>query len=89
MSCLATIEMSSFRDAMMSLFTGGHDGRRGHDHVVRQGEMRRLHIIHKVLEGAIKQVEASEILSLSCRQIRRVVKRIKIEGNHLISSKII
>jgi hypothetical protein len=49
--------------------------------MLRQRELRRLHVLEKVLEGAIKQVEASEILSLSCRQIRRVVKRIKIEGD--------
>jgi transposase-like protein len=49
--------------------------------MVRQGELKRLHVIQKVLEGIIKQVEAGEILSLSCRQIRRIVKRIKMEGD--------
>jgi hypothetical protein len=49
--------------------------------MVGQRELRRLHVIQKVLERVIKQVEASEILSLSCRQIRRIVKRIKIEGD--------
>jgi len=44
------------------------------------GEIRRLHVIRKVLEGVIKQVEAAEILSLSGRQIRRIVKRIRCEG---------
>jgi len=43
-------------------------------------ELRRLHVIEKVLEGGLKQVEAAEILCLSCRHIRRVVKRIKQEG---------
>ncbi|HSB06129.1 MAG TPA: ISNCY family transposase [Thermodesulfobacteriota bacterium] len=43
-------------------------------------EPRRLHVIQKVLEGGLKQVEATEILSLSCRHIRRVVKRVKQEG---------
>ena len=55
--------------------------------MLRQRELRRLHVLEKVLEGAIKQVEASEILSLSCRQIRRVVKRIKIEGDKGIIHK--
>ena len=32
MSCLATLEMSSFRHAKMPFFRGGHDGRRGHYH---------------------------------------------------------
>jgi hypothetical protein len=45
------------------------------------GEIRRLHVIRKVLEGVIKQVEAAEILSLSGRQIRRIVKRIRCEGD--------
>ena len=60
---------------------GGHDGRRGHDHMARQGELKRLHVIEKVLEGIVKQVEAAEILSLSGRQIRRIVKRIRSEGS--------
>jgi transposase len=45
-----------------------------------QGELKRLHVIGKVLEGIVKQVEAAEILSLSGRQIRRIVKRIRSEG---------
>jgi transposase len=55
--------------------------------MLRQRELRRLHVLEKVLERAIKQVEASEILSLSCRQIRRMVKRIKIEGDKGIIHK--
>jgi hypothetical protein len=49
--------------------------------MVRQGELKRLHVIRKVLERVIKQVEAAEILSLSERQIRRMVKRIRREGD--------
>ena len=49
--------------------------------MARQGELKRLHVIQKVLEGMIKQVEAAEILSLSGRQIRRIVKRIRSEGS--------
>ena len=45
-----------------------------------QEEPMRLHVIEKVLEGGLKQVEAAEILSLSSRHIRRVVKRVKQEG---------
>ncbi len=45
-----------------------------------QEELRRLQVIEKVLEGGMKQVETSEILSLSCRHIGRVVKRVKQEG---------
>jgi transposase len=46
-----------------------------------QEELKRLHVIQKVLEGIVKQVEAAEILSLSRRQIRRIVKRIRGEGS--------
>lgn len=48
--------------------------------MVRQGELKRLHVIQKVMEKVIQQVEASAILSLSTRQIGRIVKRIRIEG---------
>ena len=44
-------------------------------------ELRRLHIIQKAIEGLMKQAEAAEILSLSDRQIRRVIKRVRIEGD--------
>ena len=46
-----------------------------------QEELRRLHVIQKVLERGMKQVVAAEILSLSSRHIRRVVKRVQEEGN--------
>jgi predicted HTH domain antitoxin len=40
-----------------------------------QKELKRLHVIHKVVEGVLTQVRAAEIISLSERQIRRIVKR--------------
>jgi hypothetical protein len=49
--------------------------------MVRQGELKRLHVIRKVLERVIKQVEAAEVLGLSGRQIRRMVRRIREEGD--------
>jgi len=49
--------------------------------MIRQKELRRLHVIHRVLDGEITQVKASEMLSLSERQIRRIVKRIGQEGD--------
>ena len=55
--------------------------------MARQGEIKRLHVIEKVLEKVLKQVEAAEILSLSRRQIRRIVKRIRIEGDKGIVHK--
>ena len=44
-------------------------------------ELKRSHIIHKVLDKELKQIRAAEILSLSDRQMRRIVKRVRKEGN--------
>ena len=43
-------------------------------------ELRRLHVIQQVLERKMKQVQAAEVLGLSDRQIRRLVKRVGTEG---------
>jgi hypothetical protein len=43
-------------------------------------ELRRLHLIRKVQEKVIRQEEAGEVLSLSVRQIRRIEKRVREEG---------
>jgi transposase len=45
-----------------------------------QRELKRLHIVQKVIEGRLKRTEAAEILSLSIRQTGRVIIRIKEEG---------
>ena len=55
--------------------------------VVRQEELKRLHVIKRVLERVMKQVKAAEILSLSPRHIRRIVKRIKTEGERGITHR--
>jgi len=49
--------------------------------MLSQKEWKKLHVIKKVLEGVLKQIEAVEILSLSDRQIRRLINRIKLEGD--------
>lgn len=49
--------------------------------MLSQRELKRLHVIQKVLEGVIKQIEAAEMLGLSDRQIRRLIKRVRIEGD--------
>ncbi len=46
-----------------------------------QRELRRLHVIHKAIEGLLKQKEAAELLSLSDRQIRRLIKKAGEEGD--------
>jgi Helix-turn-helix domain len=43
-------------------------------------ELRRFHVIQQVLEQKMKQVEAAEVLGLSDRQIRRILKRVGVEG---------
>ncbi len=43
-------------------------------------ELRRLQVIQQVLDKKIKQVEAAQVLGLSDRQIRRLVKRVGAEG---------
>jgi len=50
--------------------------------MARPKELRYLHVIRKVLEKELKQREASEILSLNMRQIRRIVKRVRAEGDN-------
>ncbi|MGD0884085.1 MAG: helix-turn-helix domain-containing protein [Thermodesulfovibrionales bacterium] len=48
---------------------------------IKQKELKRLHVIHKVLEGSLTQRQAAEVVSLSERQIPRIVKRIGAEGD--------
>lgn len=43
-------------------------------------ELKRVHIIQKVLDGELKQVEAGGILLISERQIRRIIRRVRREG---------
>src|SRR3989338_5402604 len=55
--------------------------------MMTQEELKRLHIIRKELDGRIKQIEAAEILSLSDRQIRRLLGRVREEGDIGIAHK--
>jgi hypothetical protein len=47
-------------------------------------ELRRLPIIHKVIEKRLTQVKAAEMLDLSDRQIRRIVEKIRADGDSAI-----
>ncbi len=49
--------------------------------MIRQKELKRLHVIHRVLNGEITQAEALDILSISGRQTRRIISRIRQEGD--------
>jgi transposase len=54
----------------------------GKDIIMATGkELRKLHIVKKVIEGGISQVEAAEHLDLSSRQIRRLQARVFAEGD--------
>ena len=44
-------------------------------------ELKRLPIIHKIINKELTQVDASDILHLCDRQIRRIVKRVKLKGD--------
>jgi len=44
-------------------------------------EAKRLHIIHQALDARITQVDAAVLTGLSDRQIRRLIKRIRKEGD--------
>ncbi len=53
----------------------------GKDIIMVSGEeLRRLGIINKVLVNEISQQEASEVIGVGDRQVRRVVKRVRDEG---------
>jgi len=49
--------------------------------IMSQEELKRVNIIHKAIDKRISQIEAASILSLSDRQIRRIIKRVKWEGD--------
>lgn len=44
-------------------------------------EAKRLHIIHQALDKKISQVDAADIIGLGDRQIRRMIKRVRKEGD--------
>lgn len=46
-----------------------------------QEELKKLHVVRKAIEKNITQSQAAEILDLSDRQIRRIVRRIRLEGD--------
>ncbi|MFN3533693.1 MAG: ISNCY family transposase [Candidatus Brocadia sp.] len=52
-----------------------------------QEELKRLNVVHKVIDKRITQVEASGILGITDRHIRRIIKRIIKEGDKGIVHK--
>jgi len=51
-------------------------------------EIKRYQVIRKVIDKQIKQKEAAEYFGLSTRQVRRIIGRIKIEGEAGIVHKL-
>jgi ribosomal protein L21 len=48
--------------------------------MMRPEELKRFQIIGKVLDGSLNQQEAAELVGLSDRQVRRIVKRVRCDG---------
>jgi len=46
-----------------------------------QRDLKRLHVVRKVIDRAITQKQASDIMDLSERQIRRIVVRMRTDGD--------
>ena len=56
--------------------------------IMSQKEIKQLQIIQKILGKEINQQEAAEILRISDRQVRRVVKRVREEGEKGITHRL-
>jgi transposase len=44
-------------------------------------ELKRVHVIRQVMNKALRQREAGEVLGLTTRQIRRLIQRVRAEGD--------
>lgn len=55
--------------------------------MMTQGELKKLHVVKKAIDKAITQVEAARIIEITTRQVRRITKRILLEGDKGIIHK--
>jgi hypothetical protein len=55
--------------------------------VMSQRELKRIKVIHEAIEKHITQFKAGEILQMSVRQIRRLIARVRKEGDGGIRHK--
>lgn len=55
--------------------------------IMSQKESNRLYVIRQTLDKAITQGQAAEILGLSDRQVRRIAKSVRREGDAGICHK--
>lgn len=56
--------------------------------MMRSDDLERYQIICKIFDNQINQQEAAEYLDLSDRQVRRIVKRVRLDGAHGIIHKL-
>lgn len=55
--------------------------------MMTQGELKRLHIAKKAIDKTITQAEAAEILGITIRQVRRIIRRVRLLGDKGIIHK--
>jgi transposase len=55
--------------------------------IMSQKEVNRLYVIHQAIERAISQDQAAEILGLTERQVRRIARSVRLEGDAGICHK--
>ena len=56
--------------------------------VMSREELRRLELVRKVLKKELTQVAVADVLGLSNRQVRRIVKRMRREGDRGIAHQL-
>lgn len=59
----------------------------GEDGLMSQKEAQRLAVVSRVLEGAMTQADAATALSLSARQVKRLVRQVREQGAAGLISK--
>ena len=55
--------------------------------MMKQEDLRRLHVIRKAMDRTITQKDAAEIIGIGLRQAQRVVRQVRIEGDKGIIHK--
>ena len=56
--------------------------------MMSKAEIKRCQVIRKVLDKEINQQEAAEYFGLSDRQVRRIIKRVRVEGEQGVIHKL-
>ena len=55
--------------------------------IMSQKELKKLHVVRKLFDKRLKQAQAAGLLGLSIRQVRRIIKRIREEGDKGIAHR--